>query len=228
MTTVGIIGGTGDQGMGLGFRFARAGYDVVIGSRSPERAYAAATVLGERLGSGAGTVSGSMNRHTARRGDIVLLTVPYAIQGEALASVADDLDGKIVISCVNPLGFDKRGVFGLELGPTSAAEQAGQQLPRSFVVGAFHHLSARNLLDGDRSLSHEDVLVCGDHADSKEAVIELAAAITGRPGIDAGPLRLARQLEPLTAVLLSINRRYKIHSGIAVAGARGEHVKVGN
>ena len=89
-------------------------------------------------------------------------------------------------------------------------------LPESTVVGAFHHLSAVTLITDE--LLTEDVLVCGDDADAKSVVIELARAVTQRPGIDAGKLRLARQLEPLTAVLISINRAYKVHSGIRITG----------
>jgi 8-hydroxy-5-deazaflavin:NADPH oxidoreductase len=91
-------------------------------------------------------------------------------------------------------------------------------LPDSPVVGAFHHLSAATLLGEAELLDHEDVLVCGDDKGAKQKAIALAATVTGKPGIDAGPLRLARQLEPLTAVLISVNERYKVRSGIAVVG----------
>lgn len=126
-----------------------------------------------------------------------------------------------MISCVNPLGFDKRGPYGLDLGPTSAAENAQVLLPGSKVVGAFHHLSAVTLISEVDLLDLEDILVCGDDAEAKAAVLELAAAVTGKPGVDAGALRWARQLEPLTAVLISVNKRYKVRSGIAVVGLDG-------
>jgi NADPH-dependent F420 reductase len=137
---------------------------------------------------------------------------------ELVSQLAAHLAGKVVISCVNPLGFDKKGPFGLDLGPTSAAERAQALVPEAAVVGAFHHLSALTLIGDAEILDHEDVLVCGDHAAGKAAVIELAAAVTGKPGIDAGALRLARQLEPLTAVLISINKKYKVRSGLTVVG----------
>ncbi len=86
------------------------------------------------------------------------------------------------------------------------------------MVGAFHHLSAVSLISDAEWLDHEDVLVCGDDVEAKQVVIDLAATVTGRPGIDAGALRLARQLEPLTAVLISVNKRYKVRAGISVAG----------
>lgn len=213
MTTIAIIGGTGPQGRGLGCRFARGGHAVLLGSRSEERAAAAAAEIGAR---GAGSVIGTTNAKAAEAADLVILAVPYDGHDALVAGLAVQLAGKVVISCVNPLGFDKAGPFGLDLGPTSAAEQAQALVPDARVVGAFHHLSAVSLI-GDAELD-EDVLVCGDDADAKAVVMELAASVTGRRGIDAGKLRLARQLEPLTAVLISINRRYKARSGISIAG----------
>lgn len=216
MSVIAVIGGTGPQGTGLAYRFARGGHDVVLGSRSQERAVVAAAELGERVGSA--TVRGAANDQAATEADLVLLAVPYDGHDALVADLAPHLAGKVVISCVNPIGFDKRGPFGLDLGPTSAAEDAQRLLPDSTVVGAFHHLSAASLNGDADLLDHEDVLVCGDDAEAKAAVIQLAATVTGRLGIDAGALRLARQLEPLTAVLISINKRYKVRSGISVAG----------
>jgi NADPH-dependent F420 reductase len=123
-----------------------------------------------------------------------------------------------VISCVNPLGFDAGGPYGLEVTGGSAAEQAAALVPDAKVVGAFHHVSAVTLWGKQDYLDHEDVLVCGDDKDAKQVAIELAACVTGRDGVDGGALRLARQLEPLTAVLISINKRYKTRSGIAISG----------
>jgi NADPH-dependent F420 reductase len=212
--SIAVIGGTGPQGMGLAYRLARAGHEVILGSRSEERAALAADDLAARLSGGG--VAGATNLEAARKADIALLAIPYEGHDELVESISDGLDGKIVISCVNPLGFDKRGAYGLSVAAGSAAESAAALLPRSRVVGAFHHQSAV-LLIGDEPLD-EDVLVCGDDAEAKAVVIELAAAVTGRPGVDAGKLRLARHLEPLTAVLISINRAYKTHAGIRVTG----------
>ena len=217
MRTIAIIGGTGPQGKGLGYRFAKAGYDVILGSRSEERAMEAAVELQARVTS-AGSVSGASNATAAQAADLVLLAVPYVGHDDLVTELAPELAGKIVVSCINPLGFDKQGPYGLDLGGTSAAETAQMLLPEARVVGAFHHLSAVTLIGEADTLDHEDVLVCGDNADAKAAVIDLAATITGKPGIDAGALRLARQLEPLTAVLISVNKRYKVRSGIAVVG----------
>lgn len=217
MSTIAIIGGTGPQGKGLGYRFARGGHRVVLGSRSEDRAAEAAAELQARV-DGPGSVEGAANAKAAETADLVLLAVPHDGHDELVAELAPQLSGKVVISCVNPLGFDKSGPYGLDLGPSSAAEKAQALVPDAAVVGAFHHLSAVTLLGEADLLDHEDVLVCGDDVEAKAAVIELAGTVTGRPGVDAGALRLARQLEPLTAVLISINRRYKVRSGIAVVG----------
>ena len=219
MSTIAIIGGTGPQGKGLGYRFAKGGYDVILGSRSEARAIEAATELAQR--STAGSVRGAANATAAEAAVLVLLAIPFDGHDDLVAELAPQLSGKVVISCVNPLGFDKRGPYGLDLGPTSAAENAQALLPNSKVEGGFHHLSAVTLISEIDLLDHEDILVCGDDADAKAAVLELAAAVTGKPGVDAGALRLARQLEPLTAVLISVNKRYKVRSGIAVVGLDG-------
>ena len=218
MTTqsIAVIGGTGPQGTGLAYRLAKGGHEVILGSRDEGRARTAADALATRLG-GAATVSGATNLEAARKAGIVLLAVPYDGHDELVASLRDVVAGKIVVSCVNPLGFDKQGAFGLDVPAGSAAESAAALLPDSIVVGAFHHLSAVTLWEHE-GLVQEDVLVCGDDRTAKDEVARLAVAITGRPGIDGGVLRVARQLEPLTAVLINVNKRYKTHSGLAVNG----------
>jgi NADPH-dependent F420 reductase len=215
--TIAVLGGTGPQGKGLAYRFARAGHSVVIGSRAAERAERVAKEIAERL-AGAATVTGADNAGAADAAGLVLLAVPYDGHRELVEALAPHLRGKTVISCVNPLGFDKRGPYGLDVPDGSAAEEAERLVPDAAVIGAFHHVSAVTLWGEADVLDHEDVLVCGDDADAKTFVIELAAAVTGSPGIDAGALRLARQLEPLTAVLISINKRYKVRSGIKISG----------
>jgi NADPH-dependent F420 reductase len=213
--SIAIVGGTGPQGKGLAYRLAGAGHEVILGSRDEQRARAAAEELAERLSASA-CINGATNLEAARKADVVLLAVPYEGHDELVASLRDVVAGKIVISCVNPLGFDRNGAFGLEVEQGSAAEAAASLLPESTVVGAFHHLSAVTLITDE--LLTEDVLVCGDDRAAKQVVIELVRAVTGQPGVDAGRLRLARQLEPLTAVLISVNRAYKTHSGIRVTG----------
>ncbi|MDX2704519.1 NADPH-dependent F420 reductase [Streptomyces sp. PA03-6a] len=215
--TIAVVGGTGPQGKGLALRFARAGHRVVVGSRSAERAEETASLIRHRAGTTV-DVCGLDNRAAVVAADVVLLAVPWAGHGELVTDLAPDLAGKLLISCVNPLGFDKHGPYGLAVKEGSAAEQAQQLVPDAVVVGAFHHLSAVTLWEEDGLLDHEDVLVCGDDLAAKAEVADLAATITGRPGIEAGALRNARQLEPLTAVLIGINRRYKTRSGLAISG----------
>jgi hypothetical protein len=216
---VAVIGGTGPQGKGLGYRFARGGHDVVLGSRAAEKGAAVAAEVTEKLAgvTGAGTVTGSDNAGAIAAADVVLLAVPYDGHDELVASL--DLAGKTVISCVNPLAFDKRGAHGKVIngGEGSAAESAQELAPEATVVGAFHNVSAVGLWSDEEFLD-EDVIVVGDVLEAKEVAMELAAAVTGRVGVDGGKLRLARQLEPFTAVLISINRKYKAHAGIRVTG----------
>ncbi|MGI8334452.1 NADPH-dependent F420 reductase [Actinomadura scrupuli] len=212
---IAVIGGTGPQGRGLARWLAEAGHCVVIGSRSADRAEVTAQELRDRTG---GDVSGTDNETAVSAADVVLVVVPWDGHRDLIASLAGALDGKVVVSCVNPLGFDARGAYGLVVEEGSAAQQTQEVVPGARVVGAFHHLSAVSLWESDDVLDHEDVLVCGDSKEAKEIVVELASAITGRPGIDVGSLRLAGQLEPLTAVLIGINRRYKVRSGVAIAG----------
>ncbi|WP_436701612.1 NADPH-dependent F420 reductase [Nocardioides sp. BYT-33-1] len=221
--TVAVIGGTGPQGKGLGYRFARHGHDIVLGSRAAEKAEAVAAEVSERLASvaGAGTARGAANADAIAAADVVLLAVPYDGHDELVAALAADgaLDGKTVISCVNPLAFDKRGAHGrvIDGGEGSAAESAARIAPEATIVGAFHNVAAPALWGEDEFLD-EDVIVVGDSVEGKQVAIDLAASVTGRPGVDGGKLRLARVLEPFTAVLISINRKYKTHSGIRVTG----------
>jgi 8-hydroxy-5-deazaflavin:NADPH oxidoreductase len=213
---IAVMGGTGPQGKGLGYRFARHGHTVVLGSRAAEKAEAAAEEVNARLESP--SVSGAANADACAEADAVLLAVPYDGHDELVASLP--LAGKTVISCVNPLAFDKQGPHGrvIDGGEGSAAESAQRIAPDATVVGAFHHVSAKNLWSEEEFLDHEDVLVCGDSAEGKALAMQLARCVTGRDGIDAGKLRLARQLEPLTAVLISINKAYKTQSGIRISG----------
>jgi NADPH-dependent F420 reductase len=213
---IGVLGGTGPLGRGLAYRWARHGHRVVLGSRSADRASATAAEIAERVPGAA--VSGATNDDAAAGADVVVLAVPYDGHADLVGSVAERLAGKVVVSCVNPLGFDKQGPYALEVQAGSAAEEAAALVPGARVVGAFHHVSAPLLWGEADYLDHEDVLVCGDDADAKQVAAELARAVTSREGVDAGPLRIARQLEPWTAVLISINKRYKTRSGTAISG----------
>jgi NADPH-dependent F420 reductase len=213
--TIAVVGGTGPQGRGLGYRLARAGHDVVLGSRDAARAAAAADELAARLEE-QGSVTGATNADACAKAEIVLLVVPYDGHDALVDQLREVTAGKIVVSCVNPLGFDKAGPYGLAIAAGSAAESAAMLLPDATVVGAFHHLSAVSLI-ADEPLP-EDVLVCSDDPAAAAVVAGLAESVTGRRGIHAGGLRLARQLEPLTAVLISINKLHRVHSGIRITG----------
>ena len=216
--TIAVIGGTGPQGRGLAYRWAKHGHTVVLGSRAAERAEATAAEIRDRLPDA--SVRGAANADALAGADVAVLAVPYDGHDELVSTLAGGLAHKTVISCVNPLGFDKQGPYGLDV-ERSAAEAAAAIVPDAHVVGAFHHVSAPSLWGDADYLDHEDVLVCGDEPEAKAVAIELARAVTGRDGVDAGRLRLARQLEPLTAVLISINKRYKTRSGVAIAGIPG-------
>ncbi|GAA3450995.1 NADPH-dependent F420 reductase [Dactylosporangium matsuzakiense] len=219
--SVGILGGTGPQGRGLAYRFARAGQRVLVGSRSAERGEQAAQELRELLESGPqgnqdeASVTGGDNEH-ASQADIVIVAVPWDGHGATLAALAPHLRGRIVVDCVNPLGFDDKGPYPLRVEEGSAAEQAAALLPESRVCAAFHHVSAVLLADPAVAEVDLDVLVLGDDRDAALHVQALAARIAGMRGVFAGRLRNAGQIEAFTANLIAINKRYKAHAGIRV------------
>ncbi|MFF5531264.1 NADPH-dependent F420 reductase [Streptomyces cinerochromogenes] len=206
---VGVLGGTGPQGKGLAYRLARAGQKVIIGSRAAERARAAADELGHGI-------EGADNAETARRSDIVIVAVPWDGHGDTLKSLREELTGKLVVDCVNPLGFDKKGAYALKPEEGSAAEQAAALLPDSRVTAAFHHLSAVLLQDPQIEQIDTDVMVLGEERADVEIVQALAGRIPGMRGVFAGRLRNAHQVESLVANLISVNRRYKAHAGLRV------------
>jgi len=208
---VAVLGGTGDQGRGLARRLAAAGNPVIIGSRSAQRAADAAAGLG-----GVPGIRGMANEDAARAADVVIVAVPYEGHRELLVSLAEALTGKLVIDCVNPLGFDARGAYPLAVPEGSAAEQAAALLPGSVVVGAFHLVSAVLLLDPGVAVIETDVMVVGDDRAATDLAAALAARIPGVRGVYAGRLRNCRQVEALTANLVSINRRYKAHAGLRI------------
>jgi len=207
--TVGILGGTGEQGRGLARRFALAGNPVIIGSRSHDRAEGIAREVGHQA-------RGLANRDCAREAELVIAAVPWEGHSELLSGLAAELAGKIVVDCVNPLGFDKHGAYPLPVAEGSAAEQAAALLPDSQVVAAFHHVSAVLLLDPGIETIDMDVLVLGDDRKATDTVQALAARIPGVRGVYAGRLRNSRQIEALTANLVSVNRRYKAHAGLRI------------
>ena len=206
---VGVLGGTGDQGRGLAYRFARSGQKVIIGSRVAERAQTAADELG--LG-----IEGAENAECARRSDVVIVAVPWEGHAKTLEALREELAGKLVIDCVNPLGFDKKGAYAIKPEEGSAAEQAAALLPDSRVTAAFHHLSAVLLQDPEIAEIDTDVMVLGEERADVEIVQALAGRIPGMRGIFAGRLRNAHQVESLVANLISTNIRYKAHAGLRI------------
>ena len=184
-----------------------AGLPVLLGSRTAERAQEAAE--------GLAGVSPCLNADAAAGADVVIVAVPWEGHGELLHDLAVPLAGKLVVDCVNPLTFGKGGPWRVAVPEGSAAQQAAALLPQSRVVAAFHHISAKLLLEGDGPVD-TDVLVAGDDRDDKDLVIALAGSIEGMRGIDGGPLHLASALEAMTAVLIAVNRRYKAHAGLRV------------
>lgn len=215
--TVAVLGGTGDQGRGLARRLALAGNTVVLGSRSAERAQKAAAELVEAESTTI-DVRGLDNAAAAAEGDIVVVAVPWEGHRELLEGLVEPLAGKIVVDCVNPLGFDGRGPFPLEVPEGSAAQQAEQVLVDSRVTAAFHHVSARLLLDPEVAEVDLDVLVLGEDRAATDVVRALADRIPGVRGVFGGRLRNAPQVEALTANLIAVNRRYKTHAGIRITG----------
>lgn len=218
-SAVAIIGGTGEEGFGLALRWARAGIDVVIGSRSQDRASEAAARLSERVP--AASVDGHENARAAAAAPVVVVAVPFGGQAAIYKSIAQHLRADaIVIDCTVPVaaavGGKATNVLGVWHG--SAAQQAASLLPKGVTVcAAFHSLSGSALHDLDSSLEG-DVLACGPRA-GKTVVRELVEVIEHLRFVDAGPLENARIVEPITALLIGINHRYKIdRAGIRITG----------
>jgi NADPH-dependent F420 reductase len=211
--TIAVLGGTGPQGRGLARRFATAGMTVVIGSRTADKAEAIATELAESTG---GNVIGVANPDAAAAGDIVLVAVPWDGHRELLESLREPLAGKIVVDCVNPLGFDKQGAFALPVEEGSATQQAASILTESRVLGAFHHVSAVLLEDPSVERVEIDVLVLGEDREATDLVQALADTIPGVRGVYGGRIRNEHQVEAFTANLIAMNRRYKAHAGIRI------------
>lgn len=217
---ISIIGGTGDEGFGLTLRLAGAGNHVTIGSRSQEKGEGAATRARELLGDTA-RVDGTTNQ-AAAGADVVIVTVPFGGQAEIYRSIKDDVKaGSIVVDCTSPLATAIGGRAWHVLRPWhgSAAEQAKAILgPRVRMVGAFHTISGEALRDLEHDME-SDVLVCGTDKDAKALVGSLVEQIPNLRWVDAGDLTQARVAETLTALLISINRAYKIHdAGFRITG----------
>ena len=194
---IGIVGGTGDFGQGLAERLRRIGEEVELGSRTPHDEFVS-------------------NRECAEDSDIVFLSVPPEGLAEMCANLAANLDGKIVVSVASPVVF-RNGKAAAEPGELSLAELGAQAAPGARMVAGFHTVSAKALAKVDEPLD-EDVILCGDDDEAKTLVGALAERVVAGRAVDAGRLEVARWLEPVTAVLLNVNRRYKASSGVRVTG----------
>ena len=194
---IGILGGSGDFGQGLAERLRRLGEEVVIGSRTPRGDFVA-------------------NAQAAQVSELVFLSVPPEGVEATARDLAHALAGRIVISVASPVVF-RDGKAGAQPGDLSLAELAARAAPEARLVAGFHTVSAKLLADPEKRLQ-EDVLICGDDAEAKAVVGALAERLVEGRAVDAGRLEVARWVEPLTAVLLNVNRRYKANSGIRVTG----------
>jgi len=211
---IAILGGTGKEGAGLATRWALAGHSIIIGSRDAERARTKAADLREitrKL-----PIVGHTNVEAAELGDIVVITLPALGLATTLPEVAAACRGKIVVSTVVPLTFGGPRLF-TPPPAGSSAEEAQALLPDAKVVAAFHHIAAHELAEIEEPIDC-DLLLCGQDAEAKEKVAELGRSVGLRP-VDVGGLTNAGPLEGITAVLATINRRYKIkNAGIKITG----------
>jgi len=211
---IAILGGTGNEGAALAPRWLKAGHGIIIGSRDAERARTKAKEISAQAG---GDVSGMTNSAAARAGGLVVLALPYTSLATTLPEVREACQGKVVVSTVVPLTFGGGRLFTPPpIG--SAAEEAQQLLgPGARVVATFHHIAAHELGSPTHTIE-SDLLLCGDDQAAKQQVAELGASM-GLRVIDVGPLSNAGPLEGITALLATINRRYKLKtSGIRITG----------
>jgi 8-hydroxy-5-deazaflavin:NADPH oxidoreductase len=212
---IAILGGTGAQGSALALRWANAGYSIVIGSRSPQKAIQVCQRISAAVKHA--KVSYEDNLVAAEKGDVVVLCVPYASQRSTVESVRSALDGKILIDATVPLVPPKVARVQLPDGGSAVAEIQAMLGDSVKVVSAFQNV-ASHVLDHVSSTVECDVLVCGNDIAARETVIKLAAAI-GVRAIHAGPIGNSAAAEALTSILISINSRYKISgAGIRITG----------
>jgi NADPH-dependent F420 reductase len=211
---IAILGGTGKEGAGLALRWAQVGHSIIIGSRDAERARAKAAELSER--SKKLPIVGHTNLEAAQLGELLVLALPAAGLVTTLPEVSEAARGKVVVSAVVPLTFGGPRLF-TPPPAGSSAEEVQALLPDARVVAAFHHIAAHELAETGHEIAC-DLLMCGGDAAAKETVTALGVSL-GLRVIDVGPLTNAGPLEGITAVLATINRRYKLkNSGITITG----------
>jgi NADPH-dependent F420 reductase len=211
---IAILGGTGKEGAGLAARWAKLGHSILIGSRDAERARAKAAEL--RDAAHAVPIVGHSNKEAAELGEVIVVALPAGGLAATLPDVREACKGKVVVSTVVPLTFGGPRLF-TPPAIGSSAEEVASLLPEARVVGAFHHIAAHELADAEHPIEC-DLLICGQDAAAKETVTQLGRSM-GLRVLDVGPLTNAGPLEGITAVLATINRRYKLkNSGIKITG----------
>jgi 8-hydroxy-5-deazaflavin:NADPH oxidoreductase len=211
---IAILGGTGKEGAGLATRWAIVGHSIIIGSRDPARAHDKAVELRDKAHKI--PIVGHGNREAAALGDVVVIALPASGLAATLPEVRDACRGKVVVSTVVPLTFGGPRLF-TPPPEGSAAEQVQALLPEARVTAAFHHIAAHELSSTDHQIEC-DLLLCGGDAEAKNVVTELGRAM-GLRSLDVGPLTNAGPVEGITALLATLNRRYKVkNSGITITG----------
>ena len=216
MTKIGIIGGTGPEGLGLAMRFAKAGDRVFIGSRSKDRAEDAVRKVKEAVPDA--KVEGLINDEAVEQAEVVFLTVPWDAHQSTLEGLAEVIGEKVLVDVVVPMLFDRGQPKAITVEEGSAAQQARAVARGAKVVSAFHHLDGTELQKVERPMQG-DVLVCGDHKGAMKKVMALVERIEYVRALDAGGLSNSRYLEEWTVLLLHLNRIYKAHTGVRIVGA---------
>ena len=212
-----FLGGTGPEGKGLALRLALAGESIVIGSRDGDRASAAAAELTGMI-NGHVSIEGTDNLNAAKQSEVIFLTVPYDAQRPLIEQLNETLDGKIVINVIAPMTFERGvGASSVDVQAGSAAQEAQELLPNSFIVSAFQNVSAEELLDQAVNMEG-DVIICSNNKEAKKLAFDLTNKIPTLRPIDGGGLANSNYVEQITPLLVNINRIYKIHSGIHVVG----------
>lgn len=213
---IGILGGTGPAGRALAVRLASVGFDTVVGSRSAERAAETCESLKGEWPDRDLPLSGQANPAAAAC-DVVVVATPWDAAASTAASVADELDGKVVISMANALAKMGREFQALAPSRGSVAASVQAAVPNALVSATLHHVPAHDLGDLDQPVD-SDVLVCSDHPEATEVTMEIVAKLPGVRAIDAGPMASATPVEAFTAVLLQLNIRYKTRVAVRFTG----------
>jgi len=215
MARIAFIGGTGPEGIGLAMRFVKSGNACFIGSRTEEKA--AEAVAQVQAAVPEGEIYGGFNVEGAEKAEFVFVTVPADAQRDILTDLVEAIGDKIVVDCVVPMVFGRDGPRPAPPEAGSAAEEAQLLLPNAKVISGFHHVDGKSL----QKLAHPmqgDVLVCGDNKTAKKKVMGLAEEIEYMRALDAGPLYNSRITEAFTAILITLNKQYKAHSGVRITG----------